>query len=70
VAEAILQYGFEHLKLSRLICTIEPENIASQKVAAKIGMRLEKKVDGIAGDGIPTWIYAIERGAASRTVYK
>jgi RimJ/RimL family protein N-acetyltransferase len=61
-AKAILQYGFEHLGLARLICTIEPENIASQKVAEKIGMKLEKKVDGIAGDGIPTWIYAIERG--------
>jgi RimJ/RimL family protein N-acetyltransferase len=63
VAAAILEYGFEHLGLSRLICLIEPENIASQKVAAKIGMKLEKKVDGIAGDGIPTWIYAVESGA-------
>ncbi len=61
VAQAILQYGFETLGLSRLICLIEPENIASQHVAAKIGMRLEKKLDGIAGDGIPTWVYAVER---------
>jgi RimJ/RimL family protein N-acetyltransferase len=63
VAAAILEYGFEHLKLSRLICMPEADNIASQKVAEKIGMRLEKKLDGIDGDGIPTWIYAIERGA-------
>lgn len=60
-ARAILRYGFERLGLRRLICTIEPGNVASQRVAAKIGMKLEKKVDGIAGDGIPTWIYAAEQ---------
>ena len=61
VAEAILRYGFEKLHLPRLICLIEPENSASQRVAEKIGMRLEKKLEGIDGDGIPTWIYATER---------
>ncbi len=61
VAHGILQYGFNTLGLRRLICLIEPENAASQHVAEKIGMRLEKKVDGIAGDGIPTLIYAVER---------
>ena len=65
VARAILQYGFEKLGLTRLICLIEPENAASQKVAEKIGMRLEKKVDGIAGDGIPTLIYAAGRAEAN-----
>src|SRR5215510_12841626 len=44
-ATGLLQYGFEQLKLSRLICLIDPDNIASQKVAEKIGMTLEKKVD-------------------------
>ena len=37
-ASAILQYGFEKLGLSRLICLIDPKNIASQKVAQHIGM--------------------------------
>ncbi len=60
-AAAILGYGLEKLGLSRLICLIEPGNVASQKVAEKIGMRLEKTVHGIEGDGIPTMIYAIER---------
>lgn len=63
VAEAILRYGFERLHLPRLICLIEPEHRASQRVAEKIGMRLEKKLDGIDGDGIPTWIYAVERSS-------
>ena len=41
-AQAILNYGFEKLSLTRLICLIDPENIASQKVAKKIGMSFEK----------------------------
>lgn len=43
VAQALLNYGFEHLKLSRLVCLIERENIASIKVAKKIGMAFEKE---------------------------
>jgi RimJ/RimL family protein N-acetyltransferase len=54
----ILEYGFEKLNLSRLICLIDPENIVSQRVAEKIGMTLEKKVDGIDGDNYPTLIYS------------
>jgi len=42
-AQAILNYGFEHLSLSRLISLIDSENIASQKVAEKIGMAFEKE---------------------------
>ena len=59
VAQALVQYGFEQLHLSRLICLIAPENQASCRVAQKIGMTLEKEVDGIAGDGFPTLIYSI-----------
>ena len=42
-AHAILQYGFDHLNLTRLICIIDPDNIASQSVAKKIGMAYEKE---------------------------
>jgi ribosomal-protein-alanine N-acetyltransferase len=42
-AQAILQYGFEQLNLTRLICLIDEENMASQKVAAKMGMKFEKE---------------------------
>ncbi|HLF74682.1 MAG TPA: GNAT family N-acetyltransferase [Anaerolineales bacterium] len=62
-AHGILKYGFERLNLSRLICLIDPDNIASQKVAERIGMRLERKVDGIAGDHYPTLIYSISKPA-------
>lgn len=57
----ILKYAFEKLHLTRLICLIDPENTASQKVAQKIGMSLEKRVDGIAGDNLPTLIYAMNK---------
>jgi len=60
-AQGILTYGFEKLKLNRLICLIDPENTASQSVAERIGMTLERKVDGIAGDNFPTLIYSIDR---------
>jgi ribosomal-protein-alanine N-acetyltransferase len=64
-ARGIRDYGFERLGLSRLICLIDPANQASRRVAEKIGMRLEKEVDGIDGDGIPTLIYAIDQPANS-----
>jgi ribosomal-protein-alanine N-acetyltransferase len=43
-AQAILQYGFEQLQLTRLICLIDRENQASVRVAGKIGMTFEKEV--------------------------
>ena len=58
-AQAIAEYAFAHLHLSRLICLIDPANKASRKVAENIGMTLEKEVEEIAGDGIPTLIYSI-----------
>jgi RimJ/RimL family protein N-acetyltransferase len=41
-----------------LICLIDPANFASRRVAEKIGMALEKQVDGFDGDEIPTLIYS------------
>jgi ribosomal-protein-alanine N-acetyltransferase len=60
-AHGLLKYGLEELKLSRLICLIDPDNIASQKVAEKIGMKFERKVDGYEGDNIPFYIYSISK---------
>ena len=55
-AQAILVYGFEKLNLTRLISIIDPENIASQRVAKKIGMKFEKE----AQDELGTfWIFSI-----------
>jgi len=43
-AAASRDYGFEHLGLSRLISMIELENVASIRVAEKIGMAFEKEI--------------------------
>ena len=60
-ANGIMKYAFRKLHLSRLICLIDPDNIPSRRVAERIGMTLERKVDGIDGDNFPTLIYAIEK---------
>lgn len=44
-AQAILRYGFEQVGVSRLVCLIEEENQASQRVAAKIGMAFEREIE-------------------------
>ncbi|MAU01317.1 MAG: GNAT family N-acetyltransferase [Anaerolineaceae bacterium] len=44
-AQAVAQYGFNKLGLSRLICMIYPANQASQKVARSLGMSLEKEME-------------------------
>ena len=60
-AQGILKYSFERLNLSRLVCLIDPANIASQRVAEKMGMKWEKTVAGYEGDNIPFYIYSIHR---------
>jgi ribosomal-protein-alanine N-acetyltransferase len=62
-ALAIRDYGFEKLNLSRLICTIYPQNFPSQRVAEKIGMAWERTVDGWEGDNIPFYIYSVRRAS-------
>jgi RimJ/RimL family protein N-acetyltransferase len=57
-AQGILNYGFERLNLSRLICLIDPENIASQRVAGKIGMTFEKEGRDETG---PFLVYSIHK---------
>jgi len=43
LSRAVLQYGFEKLRLSRIISLIEPDNMRSRHVVEKVGMRLEKE---------------------------
>jgi len=57
-AQAILNYGFEKLGLSRLICLIDSENVASQRVAEKVGMSFEKEGRDEVG---PFLIYSINK---------
>ena len=57
-AQAILHHGFERVGVKRLICVINPNNIASARVAEKIGMRLE--IDGDV-NGEPTLLYTLNK---------
>ena len=61
-AQACRDHGFLRLGFTRLISLIDPANVASRRVAEKIGMTLEKE--------IPKWgkrlcVYAITQ--AQRT---
>ncbi len=40
-AKAVMNYGFEEMKLHRIVATCQPENIPSWKVMEKVGMRRE-----------------------------
>jgi ribosomal-protein-alanine N-acetyltransferase len=57
-AQTILEYGFEQLRLPRLICLIDRENLASIKVAKKIGMTFEKEGRDEKG---PFLLYSINK---------
>ena len=59
-ARAILAYGFDELRLPRLISLIDPANRASVNVARKIGMRLEREAEI---DGDATLVYSAAQPA-------
>jgi RimJ/RimL family protein N-acetyltransferase len=57
-AAAFRDLALDTLKLNRVICIIQPENVPSIHVAAKIGMKKEKET---TFRGIPVVIYALEK---------
>jgi RimJ/RimL family protein N-acetyltransferase len=63
-AQAILDYGFEQLHLSRLICLIESDNLASIRVAERIGMTYE--YEGSDDQG-PFLLYSTSKPPAGQT---
>ncbi|MEH7883907.1 GNAT family protein [Bacillus sp. JJ1609] len=61
-AHSTLKYGFEELKLHRIMATCQPENTASYRVMEKIGMRREgyfKKCIPQGNDWWDEYYYAI-----------
>jgi RimJ/RimL family protein N-acetyltransferase len=42
-ARAVLKFGFEQLKLERIVAVVNPENIPSQRVLEKLGMTYVKR---------------------------
>jgi ribosomal-protein-alanine N-acetyltransferase len=57
-AKGVLDYGFDRLKLPRLICLIDRDNLASIRVAEKIGMTFEREGRDEKG---PFLLYSTDR---------
>ena len=58
-AKSVRDYAFNTLRLPRLISMIDPQNVASIRVAEKLGMRYEKDVM-FEGYTHPDRVYVIE----------
>lgn len=56
-AVACRDYGFDNLGLKRLISIVHPDNMASRRVAEKIGMAFEKETVRDAGTVL---VYSLE----------
>lgn len=64
-AGAVRDYAFATLGIDRLIALIDPANVASQRVAERIGMHYEKDVK-LEGYTHPDRVYVITRPGAKR----
>jgi len=60
-AQGILDYAVNTLGLPRLVCLIDEENLASKRVAEKIGMAFEKNGEDELG---PFQLYTINTGSS------
>jgi len=57
-ARAVRDHAFRDLKLDRVVSLIHPENVASRRVAEKIGMTPDRET---IFRGFPTIVFAISR---------
>jgi RimJ/RimL family protein N-acetyltransferase len=57
-AQAVRDHAFSDLKLPRVISLIHPDNVASRRVAEKIGMLFERQT---VFKGSPTLVFALRR---------
>lgn len=60
-ARAVRDYAFATLGIGRVIALIDPANLASIRVAEKLGMHYEKEVM-LAGYTHPDHVYVVTRG--------
>ena len=56
LARALVEYGFNTLKLPEITATITPDNIASKAIAAKLGFKFDKH---IILKSVPTDLYRL-----------
>jgi RimJ/RimL family protein N-acetyltransferase len=64
-AREVIRFGFETAGLRRLVAVIDPPNIASIRVAEKLGLRFERTMSAretaARRDDVPISYYAIEK---------
>ena len=61
---AAIRYGFEVLRLPRVVSITTEENLASRRVMEKLGLRyLTQVVDGVTG--LTLWVHALRSPASS-----
>ena len=58
---ASVQWGFDHLGLDRVISLIRPENVASRRVAEKLGLKPWRETMRGPGAGWPHTVYSSTR---------
>jgi [ribosomal protein S5]-alanine N-acetyltransferase len=58
-ASTCLKYGKEILQLERIVASMENKNIASKRVAEKIGMKLEREFINARNRNLPTLLFSI-----------
>lgn len=57
-AAAARDWAFANLQVDRLVALVRPENVASARVAEKLGMRIDREVDH---KGLRHRVYRIDR---------
>jgi ribosomal-protein-alanine N-acetyltransferase len=62
--QAALRYGFEVVKLDRIVAVAKPENLASRRVMEKLGLKYEKEAHYYNTDVV---YYALSREAYQPT---
>ncbi len=58
-SRCVIAYAFEELELHSLVAIIDPRNQASQSVAIKLGMHLEREIP--RSDGVTRRVYRLEK---------
>ena len=64
-ATAVRDYAFATLDLPRLVSLIRQGNLASRRVAEKVGMRLDRE---LTFGELRYWLYAVARAQGARRV--
>jgi [ribosomal protein S5]-alanine N-acetyltransferase len=67
IVPAMLTYGLTQCGLQRILATIAPENLASQRVVEKAGMVFDR--EEIESDGLPSRFYVIEANSIERSSF-